>query len=104
DDCSGEVDDRDIDEDGFIDEDCGGDDCDDDAADVNPDGVELVDDFIDQDCDGEDLQSSQGDDDDSAADDDDDDTADCDCESSVSGGSTVAWPLLGLLLFVRRRR
>ena len=104
DDCSGEVDDRDLDLDGFIDEDCGGDDCDDDNPDVNPDGVELVDDFIDQDCDGEDMKSPAGDDDDDDSAADDDDANDCGCESSLTGGSASAWPLLALLLFVRRRR
>jgi uncharacterized protein (TIGR03382 family) len=48
--CSGDP--LDADSDGYAPEDCGGDDCDDSDAAVNPDADEVCDDSVDNDCDG----------------------------------------------------
>ncbi len=44
----------DEDEDGFVDENEGGDDCDDSDPDINPDAEEVPGDGVDSNCDGED--------------------------------------------------
>ena len=83
-DCSGAVDDIDVDVDGYQDGDCGGDDCDDGNASIHPGQPELCFDSLDNDCDG-DVDTADDDcatDDDDVADDDDavddDDSADDD--------------------------
>ena len=107
-DCNGAVDDVDDDGDGYSPAECGGEDCDDNDADVHPDADEDCFDASDNDCDGaidEDDPDCAGDDDDDADDDDatpaDDDTddvgLDAGCECSASGGSAPL-PILGLLL------
>jgi len=128
--CDGITDEVDADGDGFISEDCLGEDCDDSDPDVNPDAVEDCEDGIDNDCDGdadgddeEDCDEVGDDDtgdddtgDDDTGDDDtdssgDDDTAlddptDCQCESRIARGPDAA-PLaalaLGVLALLRRR-
>ena len=112
-DCDGLVDDVDADGDGHPGEDCGGDDCDDGDAAINPDEPEICDDEIDNDCDGdidfEDVECNEPDDGD---DDDDDDTGDltggCECENNLAPGAQ-ATPALALLALataalIRRRR
>jgi len=86
----------DADQDGFLDAACGGDDCLDTNADVNPDADEVCDNLIDDDCDG------------------DTDDADTDCGTEEGGGcgcassgsDTPAWAGLALVLglIVSRRR
>ena len=49
-DCDGEVDDVDVDRDGFVDVDCGGTDCDDLSPLVNPEALEVCGDLVDNDC------------------------------------------------------
>ena len=118
-DCDGVVPDEesDVDNDGW--RPCNGD-CDDLAASANPDITteEFCSDNIDNDCDGAlddaDIDCFDGgddDDDDDASGDDDDSTGGggggggCDCESSVAGGASPSWLVLGLLaLGIRRRR
>ena len=50
--CDGLIDIRDVDNDGYDAEACGGDDCNDNRADINPAAEEVPDDFTDNDCDG----------------------------------------------------
>ena len=81
-DCSGAVDDIDVDGDTYLDANCSGDDCDDGNASINPGQPELCFDTLDNDCDGDadgadsdcsgDDDDTSDDDDDSAAPDDDD--------------------------------
>jgi len=97
-DCDGEIDEnliRDGDQDGYERAACGGEDCNDQSANANPDGLEDCSDGLDNDCDG-------------ATDGEDEDCADvvegCSCESSVAGGGASSLALLPLLLALRRRR
>ena len=46
----------DLDQDGYLDEVCGGDDCDDGEVSVHPGGTEVCGDLVDQDCSGSDLE------------------------------------------------
>jgi hypothetical protein len=64
-DCSGD-DECDVDEDGFIAEECEGDDCDDANSDINPDAAETWYDGVDGDCDDGSDYDADGDDFDSA--------------------------------------
>jgi len=86
----------DLDQDGFLDAACGGEDCVDSNADVNPDADEVCDNLIDDDCDG--------DTDDGDSDCEGDDGGGCGCASS--GSDTPAWAGLALVLglIVSRRR
>jgi MYXO-CTERM domain-containing protein len=87
----------DADQDGFLDAACGGDDCLDSNADVNPDATEVCDNQLDDDCDGD----TDADDSDCG---DGDDGGGCGCASS--GSDTPAWAGLALALglLVSRRR
>jgi hypothetical protein len=51
-DCNGVVDDIDLDRDGFVDADCGGEDCNDQIAFINPDALEICGNTVDEDCSG----------------------------------------------------
>ncbi|MBN2493892.1 MAG: lamin tail domain-containing protein [Deltaproteobacteria bacterium] len=89
-DCGGLCSDRDLD--GYTDRQCGGNDCDDDNADVHPGATERCDDELDNDCDG-------------AVDAQDDDCASgegCGCRASAPEASP--WIALAALCFWLRRR
>ncbi len=91
----------DADEDGHTDVTCGGDDCDDNDAAVNPEASEICDDGIDNDCDG-DVDS----DDTIDCPDDDNGPAEsgCGCASSNQGANSALF-LMGLaLIWVLRRK
>jgi MYXO-CTERM domain-containing protein len=107
------------DQDGFLSDACGGDDCDDGAYDVRPNATEDCDDGIDNDCDeavdGDDSACGGGepdagpdDGDDGGTNPSDGDGGDCGCR--VGGQPDPGAPLgglllcLGLALLVRRRR
>ncbi len=87
----------DADQDGFTDAACGGEDCVDNNADVNPDADEVCDNLLDDDCDG----ATDADDADCGE---DDDGGGCGCASS--GSDTPAWLGLALALglIASRRR
>ncbi|MCO4768875.1 MAG: hypothetical protein KDA24_02520 [Deltaproteobacteria bacterium] len=103
-DCNGEIDEincgecDDLDEDGYEDAACGGEDCDDSDLFISPGAPESCEDGIDNNCDGEDAPCisvdleavPQG----------------CDCEAAVSPGPSSGVALFGLLLGagLRRRR
>ncbi|MFC1889604.1 DUF1349 domain-containing protein, partial [Thermodesulfobacteriota bacterium] len=82
DDGDGIIDNRDIDEDGYIDEACGGPDCDDTDPEVNPDGIEV--------CDGIDNNCSDGVDEEPFASDYCDNGLFCDGGEYCSAGSCQA--------------
>ena len=90
-DCNGVADDLDADGDGFFPLDCGGFDCDDSEAGINPDATEDCEDGVDNDCDdlvdAEDAEDCEpvGDDDDTVGDDDDDDVVGDDDDDDVVG-------------------
>ena len=108
-DCDGIVDQVDADGDGYIAEECGGEDCDDSSAAASPDGDEeaACDDGLDNDCDGDvdgqDYECVSTDDD--TADDDTTDPGDDDCQCRSQDGSPAS-PLavLGLIALVLCRR
>ena len=100
-DCDGIVDQVDADGDGYIAEECGGEDCDDSSAAASPEGDEATacDDGLDNDCDGDvdgqDYECVSTDDD--TGDDDTTDPGDDDCQCRSQDGSPAS-PLAVLIL------
>ncbi len=88
---------RDEDGDGHEDVGCGGDDCDDADAEVNPSADEVCEDAVDNDCDGETDEDCE---------EEEPEVEGGGCGCGVGAGSASAWLWLGLvgLLAVRRRR
>ncbi len=97
----------DVDGDGYLEAECGGDDCHDDDYDVHPNALEVCDDGVDNDCDGKvDRGGDCGPGDGESSDDTRIGAGGCQCRAGADARAALAWPwltALALAVVFRRR-